>query len=205
MELTADDGSTDAVIFNAHGSGANAISWAPSVLAAPAGGAKPAPGGQQVVAQKRFASGGSDNVIRIWSFDETAKKWVEEEQINGHDNWVRDVAWAPNIGLPGQYIASASQVSTFQNLADFRTALSSSTPAHHQTPRGSPHHSGQRLQNRTTHTSPMRSGACPGQSQATFLPYPAAMARSAYGRRVSERAGSVLATLRARCSGHYDA
>lgn len=54
-------------------------------------------------------SGGSDNAIRIWGFDETSKKWVEEEELKGHDNWVRDVSWAPNIGLPGQYIASASE------------------------------------------------------------------------------------------------
>jgi protein transport protein SEC13 len=64
-----------------------------------------------VTAAKRFVSGGSDNAIRIWGFDENAKKWVEEEEIKEHDNWVRDVAWAPNIGLPGMYIASASEVS----------------------------------------------------------------------------------------------
>ncbi|BEI84291.1 hypothetical protein CcaverHIS002_0408950 [Cutaneotrichosporon cavernicola] len=102
------DGSTDAVIFNAHGSGANAISWAPSVLANPTGGkpGQPQPG---VTSAKRLVSGGSDNAIRIWVFDEAAKKWIEEEEIKEHDNWVRDVAWAPNIGLPGMYIASASE------------------------------------------------------------------------------------------------
>ncbi len=50
-------------------------------------------------------------MIRIWGFDEEGKKWAEEEVIKEHDDWVRDVAWAPNIGLPGMYIASASQVS----------------------------------------------------------------------------------------------
>lgn len=50
-------------------------------------------------------------MIRIWAFDEEAKKWNEEEVIQGHEDWVRDVSWAPNIGLPGMYIASASQVS----------------------------------------------------------------------------------------------
>lgn len=109
-ELTTDDGSTDAVIFNAHGSGANAVSWAPSVLATPAV-PKPGQPQQAVTAAKRFVSGGSDNAIRIWGFDEATKKWVEEEEITEHDNWVRDVAWAPNIGLPGMYIASASEVS----------------------------------------------------------------------------------------------
>ncbi len=35
---------------------------------------------------------------------------MEEETLEGHTDWVRDVAWAPNIGLPRSYIASASQV-----------------------------------------------------------------------------------------------
>jgi protein transport protein SEC13 len=50
-------------------------------------------------------------MVRIWLYDEEAKKWGEEEVIKGHEDWVRDTAWAPNIGLPGMYIASASQVS----------------------------------------------------------------------------------------------
>jgi len=102
--LTSDDGSTEASIFPAHGTGANAVSWAPSVIST----TEPQPG---LVPQKRFVSAGSDNLIRIWTFDDDAKKWAEEEVIRGHEDWVRDVAWAPNIGLPGMYIASASQVS----------------------------------------------------------------------------------------------
>ena len=30
--------------------------------------------------------------------------------LAGHSDWVRDVAWAPNLGLPFNTIASASQV-----------------------------------------------------------------------------------------------
>lgn len=97
---TIDDGSTEASIFPAHGTGANAVSWAPSVSSNEG----------QLVPQKRFVSAGSDNLIRIWKFDDEAKKWAEEEVIKGHEDWVRDVSWAPNIGLPGTYIASASQV-----------------------------------------------------------------------------------------------
>ena len=29
--------------------------------------------------------------------------------LEGHTDWVRDVAWAPNIRLPRSYIATASQ------------------------------------------------------------------------------------------------
>ena len=32
--------------------------------------------------------------------------------LAGHTDWVRDVAWAPNIGLPRSYIATASQDKT---------------------------------------------------------------------------------------------
>jgi len=101
------DGSTDASIFPAHGTGANAVSWAPSVLAASFGPSSTK--GSQLVNQRRFVSAGSDNLIRIWAFNEQEKKWMEEEVISGHSDWVRDVSWAPNIGLPGMYIASASQ------------------------------------------------------------------------------------------------
>lgn len=60
---------------------------------------------------KRFASAGCDNLVRIWGFNEEAQAWTEEEVLEGHTDWVRDVAWAPNIGLPRSYIATASQVS----------------------------------------------------------------------------------------------
>lgn len=39
-----------------------------------------------------------------------AKTWKEEETLDGHSDWVRDVTWAPNIGLPKSYLASCSQV-----------------------------------------------------------------------------------------------
>lgn len=32
-----------------------------------------------------------------------------EVVLDGHTDWVRDVAWAPNIGIPCHYIASCSQ------------------------------------------------------------------------------------------------
>lgn len=87
------------------------MSWAPSVISVSQEGQSQSGGLAGLQAQKRFVTAGSDNMIRIWGFDEEAKKWTEEETIKGHDDWVRDVAWAPNIGLPGTYIASASQVS----------------------------------------------------------------------------------------------
>lgn len=36
-------------------------------------------------------------------------RWVEEKKLELHTDWVRDVAWAPSIGLPKSVIASCSQ------------------------------------------------------------------------------------------------
>ncbi|KAG1649060.1 hypothetical protein FOA52_007260 [Chlamydomonas sp. UWO 241] len=35
--------------------------------------------------------------------------WVQGEVLQGHSDWVRDVAWAPNPGLPRSTIASGGQ------------------------------------------------------------------------------------------------
>ncbi|CAG8484714.1 14722_t:CDS:2, partial [Racocetra fulgida] len=39
-------------------------------------------------------------------------EWKDEETLEGHTDWVRDVAWAPNVGLPKSYLASCSQDKT---------------------------------------------------------------------------------------------
>lgn len=39
-------------------------------------------------------------------------EWIEDKKLEGHSDWVRDVAWAPSIGLPKSIIASCSQVDT---------------------------------------------------------------------------------------------
>ena len=36
--------------------------------------------------------------------------WVTEDKLEGHSDWVRDVAWCPSVGLPLSRIASCSQV-----------------------------------------------------------------------------------------------
>lgn len=113
------DGTWGADIFNGHAIGCNAVSWAPATLpgslitptqqpqAAPPAGANPEQSSYATV--KRFASAGCDNLVKIWGYREDQQAWVEEEVLEGHTDWVRDVAWAPNIGLPRSYIATASQ------------------------------------------------------------------------------------------------
>lgn len=116
-----DDGSWDTRSFTAHAVGVNAISWAPATFAAP-GGVKSGGGGGSssvittvggaggaVTGSKKFVTAGCDNALKIWAYDATSQTWREEATLDGHADWVRDVAWAPNLGLPKSYIASGSQ------------------------------------------------------------------------------------------------
>jgi protein transport protein SEC13 len=116
-----DDGQWGADIFDGHAIGCNAVSWAPATipgsLITPSSGANLQTGQQHnqthtIQSVKRFATAGCDNLVRIWGYREGSQSWVEEEVLEGHTDWVRDVAWAPNIGLPRSYIATASQVGT---------------------------------------------------------------------------------------------
>ncbi|KAM6499322.1 protein transporter SEC13 [Amanita muscaria] len=108
------DGQWGADLFDGHAIGCNAVSWAPAIvpgsLITPqtqtAQGQNPA---AQTPAVKRFASAGCDNLVKIWGYRDDTQSWVEEEVLEGHTDWVRDVAWAPNIGLPRSYIATTSQ------------------------------------------------------------------------------------------------
>ncbi len=99
------DGQWDAAMFTAHGIGCNAVSWAPPHPPA----SLISPQSTTTTPIKRFASAGCDNLVKIWGYREDSQSWVEEETLEGHTDWVRDVAWAPSIGLPRSYIATASQ------------------------------------------------------------------------------------------------
>lgn len=186
--------------------GANAISWAPSVLSTVSGVSRSQQPSNSLAPQKRFVTAGSDNLIRIWGFDEEQKKWTEEETIKGHEDWVRDVAWAPNIGLPGMYIASASQVINYSECGEYlvthatllRTEPCLSTPAHPPPLPGHPLLSSPAFPNLRTLISPMPSGVLAGHSPETFSPSAAVMVRSACGRKVLERDGSASVISRAR-------
>lgn len=84
-----------------NGLGLNAVSWAPFSQSSP-------------VSFRRFVTGGCDHKIRIWSSSDDGGGnyggWVEEKVLSsGHTDWVRDVAWAPSVGLPSSTIASCSE------------------------------------------------------------------------------------------------
>jgi protein transport protein SEC13 len=51
---------------------------------------------QSMVGVKRFASGGCDNLIKLWTFDQDNGSWKLETTLTGHADWVRDVAFSPS-------------------------------------------------------------------------------------------------------------
>ena len=110
------DGSWDtARLPQAHPVGATSVSWAPSTAPGSLfGSVTPNP-------VLRLVSGGCDNLVKVWRREAAADgaaggagggSWKLEvfPGLARHSDWVRDVAWAPNLGLPKTTIASASQV-----------------------------------------------------------------------------------------------
>lgn len=62
------------------------------------------------ISQSASASGKFFSLqIPISLFSEDEAQWIQEEQLDCHSDWVRDVAWAPSVGLPRQLIASCGQ------------------------------------------------------------------------------------------------
>jgi protein transport protein SEC13 len=103
------DNSMDHKIFQAHGIGVNSVSWAPSTSA---GSLVSSTGGQTAGGQRRFVTGGSDNLVKFWAWDPASQSYKQEgEPLVGHGDWVRDVAWSPSV-LQRSYVASASQDKT---------------------------------------------------------------------------------------------
>ncbi|CAI9114198.1 OLC1v1014859C1 [Oldenlandia corymbosa var. corymbosa] len=98
------DGNWDtALIEQAHPAGVTSVSWAPSTSPGALVGSNLLDPVQKLV------SGGCDNTVKIWKL--TNEKWLMDcfPALLMHTDWVRDVAWGPNLGLPKSTIASCSQ------------------------------------------------------------------------------------------------
>jgi protein transport protein SEC13 len=60
-----DDGTWDTKVFNVHGMGCNAVSWAPAIVLGSLVSTGP-PGAGNV---RKIATGGCDNLVKIWGFE----------------------------------------------------------------------------------------------------------------------------------------
>lgn len=92
-------------IPQAHPFGVTSVSWAPAEM----------PGSlmtNSTALVYKLASGGCDSTVKVWKMSEG--KWIMDcyPALSKHSDWVRDVAWAPNLGLSKTTIASASQDGT---------------------------------------------------------------------------------------------
>eukprot|EP01129_Flabellula_baltica_P001065 TRINITY_DN10981_c0_g1_i1.p1 TRINITY_DN10981_c0_g1~~TRINITY_DN10981_c0_g1_i1.p1 ORF type:complete len:291 (+),score=73.90 TRINITY_DN10981_c0_g1_i1:138-1010(+) len=76
--LSSNGNSFNTVTFPAHLRGVNSVSWGPALNSRPV-----------------LVSGGSDNLVKIWAQTENQEFEQIEQALKGHNDWVRDVAWAP--------------------------------------------------------------------------------------------------------------
>eukprot|EP00286_Rhodomonas_abbreviata_P021960 CAMPEP_0181309716 /NCGR_PEP_ID=MMETSP1101-20121128/12167_1 /TAXON_ID=46948 /ORGANISM="Rhodomonas abbreviata, Strain Caron Lab Isolate" /LENGTH=320 /DNA_ID=CAMNT_0023416229 /DNA_START=22 /DNA_END=984 /DNA_ORIENTATION=+ len=105
---TGDNAWEEKLLPNAHQIGCNAVSWAPA--ASPASSTTPAPSPVQAA----LVTGGCDGVVKIWKINDAGEVIPDDNFQNvykdsAHSGWVRDVAWAPSVGLPVQTIASCAE------------------------------------------------------------------------------------------------
>ena len=80
--------------------------------------------GSQPQPLRRFVTGGSDNQVKLWDYNAQTQGYENMCILQGHKDWVRDVAWSPTP-LSKSYIASASQDRTVR----IWTCLATADPA----------------------------------------------------------------------------
>ena len=57
---------------------------------------------------QRLVAGSCDTMVRVYR--KVDGKWIMEKELQGHEDWVRDVAWAPQSAMLGrQTIASCGE------------------------------------------------------------------------------------------------
>jgi len=102
-----------AELFQAHKGGVFAVCWAPATSPAVVTSAEPA-GRSTVLGPRHLVTGGADSQVRIWRHDEHTDTWADQHRFPSgeHGDWVRDVAWRPNVGIPANTIASGAEDGT---------------------------------------------------------------------------------------------
>lgn len=101
--------------FQAHEGGAFAVCWAPAACPAVSSGvAETQTMRFAAMGPRRLVSGGADRTVRIWRYDTQTSKWVDQHRFppEEHSDFVRDVAWRPNMGIPANTVASCAEDGT---------------------------------------------------------------------------------------------
>ena len=106
LSARSDGGWDSTRIDQAHPVGVTSLSWAPPTVP----GALVGSGPMDLV--QKLASGGCDNTVKVWKLYNGNWKMDCFPPLQMHSGWVRDVSWAPNLGLPKSTIASASEDGT---------------------------------------------------------------------------------------------
>lgn len=102
------------VQFFGHGFGVTSLSWAPPAHTASTESALEISSNSSNL---KFVSGGLDNLIRVWQTnDNQIKSFYSAATLDGHEEFVRDVAWRPNLNTNLDTIASGGDVIIYQNL-----------------------------------------------------------------------------------------
>eukprot|EP01117_Protostelium_nocturnum_P015918 TRINITY_DN6204_c1_g1_i1.p1 TRINITY_DN6204_c1_g1~~TRINITY_DN6204_c1_g1_i1.p1 ORF type:complete len:316 (-),score=59.73 TRINITY_DN6204_c1_g1_i1:69-1016(-) len=56
-----------------------------------------------------LAVGGNDGLVKIWEYNDMARRWVLLETLEGHKDAIHDISWAPTVGRSYHLIATASK------------------------------------------------------------------------------------------------
>ena len=89
----ASEGWSAVRIERAHAAGVLGLSWVPPSASR----------------ERRLATCGCDNLIKLWRFDESSGGWsAEGAPLAAHSEWVRDVAFAPRLTSPSASDSASS-------------------------------------------------------------------------------------------------
>jgi protein transport protein SEC13 len=101
------------VQFFGHGFGVSSLSWAPSANTISTESTLEISNNPS---QLKFVSGGLDNLIRVWQTnDNQIKSFHVAATLDGHEDFIRDVAWRPNLNTNLDTIASGGDVIYLSN------------------------------------------------------------------------------------------
>jgi protein transport protein SEC13 len=91
---------TSSFVNSQDGAACMAVSWAPYNSLGSQGASGPI---------QRVVTGSTNTAVTVWQFSPESNAWqIVGVPLYGHNDWVRDVAWAPNVGIPANVVASAS-------------------------------------------------------------------------------------------------